>query len=139
MTTVLAPVNQVVQPYVFRGGGCSDEKDHIENVSLNPISSIVKCSNKPPNMKTLNEGGLEMIYEETAESLNLNPSCNSVIQQNCLIGNNNDPLHITSSLSPSPSILRRSRSLPQDEFRVLGQKLGELKRNDSIGSGKSGR
>ena len=139
MSTVLAPLNQVIQPYVFRGGGGSSE-DKNKNNSTTPIS-VLKSSPKNGSMNIVSEGGLEMVYEDSSVSPNNDRFQNSRYKQNCLIGpcNNNDPSHANLSLSPSPSILRRSRSLPQDEFRILGQKLGELERNDSIVSGRSGR
>ena len=136
MTTVLAPLNQAIQPYVFRGGG-GNNKDNIKNVS--PSSILMLKSSNGAATNVLSEGGLEMIYEETAES----PLQGTArIRQNCMIGNGNNTdllLQQSTSLSPSPSILRRSRSLPQEEFRILGTKLCELQRHDSIVSGKSGR
>ena len=137
MTTVLAPLNQAIQPYVFRGGG-GNNKDNIKNVS--PSSMLMlKSSSSSATTNVLSEGGLEMIYEETAESPHQGTAR---IRQNCMIGNGNNTdllLQQSASLSPSPSILRRSRSLPQEEFRILGTKLCELQRHDSILSGKSGR
>ena len=136
MTTVLAPLNQAVQPYVFRGGG-ANSNDNIKNVS--PKSKLTLKNSSSAATKLLPEGGLEMIYEETAES----PLQGTArIRQNCMNGNGNNTdllLQQSTSLSPSPSILRRSRSLPQEEFRILGTKLCELQRHDSIVSGKSGR
>ena len=147
MTTVLSPLNQAIQPYVFRGGGENrnkDKSDH-QNVFSNS-NSVLKTPSNCSTMKVVSDGGgLDMIYEEDAESCHLDTATNhSRPRPNCLIGNgnNNDSLlqqANCSSLSPSPSILRRSRSLPQDEFRILGHKLCELQRNDSIVSGRSGR
>ena len=151
MTTVLSPLNQAIQPYVFRGGGENknkDKSDHHQNVFSNSNSVLKSSSNCPTTMKVVSDGGgLDMIYEEDAESCNLDATANYSRQRpNCFIGNgnnnNNDSLLQQPncySLSPSPSILRRSRSLPQDEFRIIGQKLCELQRNDSIVSGRSGR
>ena len=146
MTTVLSPLNQAVQPYVFRGGG---ENGNNKSASQNESSDsnlFLKPTSKCTTMKIVNEGGgLDMIYEEDAESCHLDSTSQcSRPRPNCLIGNgnnnNNDSLQQNcSSLSPSPSILRRSRSLPQEDFIVIGQKLCELQRNDSIVSGRSGR
>ena len=147
MTTVLSPLNQAIQPYVFRGGGENRNKNKSDqqNVFSNS-NSVLKTSSNCSTMKVVSDGGgLDMIYEEDAESCHLDTTTNhSRPRSNCLIGNgnNNDSLlqqANCSSLSPSPSILRRSRSLPQDEFRILGHKLCELQRNDSIVSGRSGR
>ena len=147
MTTVLSPLNQAIQPYVFRGGGENRNKNKSDqqNVFSNS-NSVLKTSSNCSTMKVVSDGGgLDMIYEEDAESCHLDTTTNhSRPRQNCLIGNgnNNDSLlqqANCSSLSPSPSVLRRSRSLPQDEFRILGHKLCELQRNDSIVSGRSGR
>ena len=139
MTTVLAPLNQAVQPYVFRGGGAND---NIKNVS--PKSKLTLKNSSSAATKLLPEGGLEMIYEEKVQSPHSDAPYYSHTRQNCAFGNGNnvDPIQLQDpSLSPSPSILRRSRSLPQEEFRVLGAKLClcELQRCDSIVSGKSGR
>ena len=139
MTTVLAPLNQAVQPYVFRGGG-GNNKDNVKNVSPNSI--LMLKSSSSAKTRILTEEGLEMIYEETAESPPQGTANNARIRQNCMLGNGNNTdlsLQQSTSLSPSPSILRRSRSLPQEEFRILGSKLCELQRHDSIVSGKSGR
>ena len=147
MTTVLSPLNQAIQPYVFRGGGenRNKNKSNQQNVFSNS-NSVLKTPSNCSTMKVVSDGGgLDMIYEEDAESCHLDTATNhSRPRPNCLIGNgnNNDSLlqqANCSSLSPSPSILRRSRSLPQDEFRILGHKLCELQRNDSIVSGRSGR
>jgi hypothetical protein len=135
MTTVLAPLNQAIQPYVFRGGG-GNNKDNIKNVSPNSIIRL-KSSNSA-STKIVSEGGLEMIYEETVEPFHQDSTYNSHIRQNCMTGNVNNT-DLCTSLSPSPSILRRSRSLPQEEFGNLGEKLCDLERHDSIRSGKSGR
>ena len=147
MTTVLSPLNQAIQPYVFRGGGENRNKNKSDqqNVFSNS-NSVLKTSSNCSTMKVVSDGGgLDMIYEEDAESCHLDTTTNrSRPRPKCLIGNgnNNDSLlqqANCSSLSPSPSVLRRSRSLPQDEFRILGHKLCELQRNDSIVSGRSGR
>ena len=151
MTTVLSPLNQSIQPYVFRGGGGSENRNKCDNSDVQNVSSnsnsLLKSSSHCPAMKVVSSdgGGLDMIYEEDAESCHLDTTTNrSRPRPKCLIGNgnNNDSLlqqANCSSLSPSPSVLRRSRSLPQDEFRILGHKLCELQRNDSIVSGRSGR
>ena len=141
MTTVLAPLNQAVPPYVFRGGGTSD------NDSKNLPSKTVPAHNissvKSPNsiIKTTNEE-TELINDKTTESPchEHDATFSKRGRQRYLIGmaNDNDPFKTNTSLTPSPS-MRRTRSLPQDEFRILGQKLHELERNDSIISGKSGR
>ena len=147
MTTVLSPLNQAIQPYVFRGGGENRNKNKSDqqNVFSNS-NSVLKTSSNCSTMKVVSDGGgLDMIYEEDAESCHLDTTTNhSRPRPNCFIGNgnNNDSPQQQancSSLSPSPSVLRRSRSLPQDEFRILGHKLCELQRNDSIVSGRSGR
>ena len=146
MTTVLSPLNQAVQPYVFRGGGENTNKESASQNVSSDSNLFLKPSTNCTTMKIVTEGGgLDMIYEEDAESSHLDSISHcSRLRQNCLIGNgnnnNNDSLQQnSSSLSPSPSILRRSRSLPQDDFRIIGQKLCELQRNDSIVSGRSGR
>ena len=141
MTTVFAPLNQTVPPYVFRGGG-SNNKDNIKNVPPNSISIVRSPDNA--TMKIVSEGGLEMIHEESIEYPNNSDGVYSCSRAKngyfTGLGNeNNSPVQEATSLSPSPSILRRSRSLPQDEFRIIGTKIYELQRNDSIVSGKSGR
>ena len=98
-----------------------NNKDNIKNVS--PSSILMLKSSNSAATNVLSEGGLEMIYEETAES----PLQGTArIRQNCMIGNGNNTdllLQQSTSLSPSPSILRRSRSLPQEEFIILLRKL----------------
>ena len=152
MTTVLSPLNQSIQPYVFRGGGGSENRNKCDNSDVQNVSSnsnsLLKSSSHCPAMKVVSSdgGGLDMIYEEDAESCHMDTTAHhSRPRPNCFIGNASNNNHESliqpncSSLSPSPSVLRRSRSLPQDEFRIIGQKLCELQRNDSIVSGRSGR
>ena len=134
MTTVLAPMDQTVTPYVFRGGG-GNKEDQATRKSHPMSTTKISPAHSGANNSMGNSEGLEMIYEEDVESASNSP-CG--VRQNLLMRGINDINPFESALSPSPS-LKRSRSLPQDEFRIIGQKLHELQRNDSMASGKSGR
>ena len=141
MATVLSPLNQAVPPYVFRGGGNSDSDS--KNLSSKIVLADNASSVRSPSSKTktINEG-LERINDKFTESPchEHDATFSKRGRQTYWIGmgNDNDPFKTGTSLTPSPS-MRRTRSLPQDEFAILGETLHEFERNDSIMSGKSGR